>query len=99
MMNPVSLLTGYYGAGGELIHHVAHVGTLYLPREALDLVEATALINNEPTNNDTDSNDAAATVKGGGNKKEESLTLPGLDSVIRPSMDTASSKTITVMEV
>ncbi len=36
-MNPVTLLTGYYGARGERIRHVVHEGALRLPQDALDI--------------------------------------------------------------
>jgi SWI/SNF related-matrix-associated actin-dependent regulator of chromatin subfamily C len=37
-MNPVTLITGYYGVRGERIRHRVHEGALRLPREALELI-------------------------------------------------------------
>lgn len=66
-MNPVPILTGYYGVRGERIKHTVHDGALKLPKEALDLLndatEETGLI---PSIN---------------------YKLPGLDGVVRPSLD------------
>ena len=38
VMQSVSLLTGLYGSRGERIRHVAHVGALQLPAEALSII-------------------------------------------------------------
>lgn len=38
-MNPVSILTGFYGSRGERIRHTVHVGALKMPKEALDLID------------------------------------------------------------
>jgi hypothetical protein len=61
-MNPVTLLTGYYGARGERIRHVVHEGALRLPQDALDIC-------------------AQAPPSG------KEFTLPELDSVTRPTVD------------
>jgi SWI/SNF related-matrix-associated actin-dependent regulator of chromatin subfamily C len=37
-MNPVTLITGYYGVRGERIRHRVHEGALRLPRDALELI-------------------------------------------------------------
>jgi SWI/SNF related-matrix-associated actin-dependent regulator of chromatin subfamily C len=37
-MNPVTLITGYYGVRGERIRHRVHEGALRLPRDALKLI-------------------------------------------------------------
>lgn len=58
-MNPVSLLTGFYGDRGARIRHQVHEGALRLPKASLDLIEETP----------------------------KTYTLPGLDSVVRPSVD------------
>ncbi|GAX10410.1 SWI/SNF related-matrix-associated actin-dependent regulator of chromatin subfamily C [Fistulifera solaris] len=42
-MNPVTLLTGYYGARGERIRHVVHEGALRLPQDALDICAPASL--------------------------------------------------------
>ncbi len=66
-MNPVAILTGYYGARGERIKHIVHDGALKMPKDALNLLEdATRETGLSPTN---------------------SYDLPGLDCVVRPSLD------------
>ena len=68
-MNPVGILTGYYGSRGERIRHTVHDGALKLPKDALDLLdEATEETGLAPA---------------------ESYDLPGLDCVVRPSIDPA----------
>ena len=62
-MNPVTLLTSYYGARGERIRHVVHEGAMRLPQDALDLCAQSS----SPSAND--------------------FTLPELDSVARPTVD------------
>ena len=66
-MNPVAILTGYYGSRGERIRHTVHDGALRMPKEALDLIE-------EVTSET-------------GVSASKTYELPGLDSVVRPSID------------
>lgn len=66
-MNPVGILTGYYGSRGERIKHTVHDGALKLPKDALDLLDEAV--------NET------------GLSPAETYGLPGLDTVIRPSID------------
>lgn len=82
-MNPVTLLTGFYGARGERIKHRVHAGALQLPAAALEIFAAGEL---------------STSKKEDGTYKPEEYSLPGLDSVVRPSVDPALPQ-FTVTEV
>lgn len=66
-MNPVGILTGYYGSRGERIKHTVHDGALKLPKDALDLMDEA--------------------IEETGLTPAETYELPGLDAVVRPSID------------
>lgn len=83
-MNPVSLLTGFYGARGERIRHRVHEGALRLPEEALEIYQESA------TNVGTNESKT--------NHMQQRYVLPTLDSVKRPSLDD-SKPFYTVTEV
>jgi hypothetical protein len=70
-INPVTLLTGFFGPRGERIRHQVHEGALRLPQGALDIYETTEHKGNVSA--------------------EEEYILPGLDSVLRPSLDSGMS--------
>jgi hypothetical protein len=46
-MNPVTLLTGYYGPRGERIRHQVHEGALRLPKSALEMYQSTNSCNKD----------------------------------------------------
>ena len=73
-MDPKTLLTGFYGTRGERIRHSVLDGALSLPPEALEIML-------EKTN-DTESVEDEEF-----QNKEKRFLLPGLDSVVRPSVD------------
>lgn len=76
-MNPRSLLTGLYGARGERIRHIVRNGALSMPKASLDLM--------------AEFEESSESWRGpqppSKKKMRRTYPLPGLDSVVRPSMD------------
>ena len=76
-MNPVTLITGFYGPRGERIRHPVNEGALRLPQNALDRMMMTTMTT---TLDDDDTNKTV-------------YTLPALDTVKRPSLDVNDTTT------
>ena len=89
-MNPVSLLTGYYGTRGERIRHVAQTGALHLPKDALDILLARTIEKQADQKIETTT---------GTKKKAKGPILPGLDSVVRTSLDHDNYESMVVTQV
>jgi hypothetical protein len=107
-MNPVTLMTGFYGPRGERIRHQVHEGALRLPQNALDLIlmmpemnkNASAVSSGGGSGDDGDQcRDSADVIKGTSTKDITTYTLPDLDAVKRPSMDVENTDPLVVTEV
>ena len=97
-MNPVHLLTGFYGARGERIRHRVHEGALRLPEAALQVYDETNNAEEEERERggDNPKKKAKATNK---QPKPQKYKLPSLDSVQRPSLDESRlSYTVTTVQ-
>ena len=98
-MNPVHLLTGFYGARGERIRHRVHEGALRLPEAALQVYDETSNAEEEEREREGDNtkkNKAKASNK---QPKPQKYKLPSLDSVQRPSLDESRlSYTVTTVQ-
>ena len=100
-MNAINLATGMYGTRGERIRHVVHEGSLRLPIEALQiLLQPSGLNEGRPTNAATQVPRSGSSHKKGAASAQlpPAWQLPGLDSVVRPSIDAALGS-ITVTEL
>ena len=96
-MNRRSLLTGMYGARGERIRHVVANGALSLPQGALDLMAQFEDTATEGADKSSSSNTKSSKAKS--KKRKAQVPLPGLDSVIRPTMDKQNLQKIAVTDI
>ncbi|KAL7580048.1 hypothetical protein ACA910_005033 [Epithemia clementina (nom. ined.)] len=97
-MDPSLLLTGFFGSRGERIRHTVHQGALRLPREALEIIAS-------PPSYDNWMGSSTGNINNTGKKQVKKskctkmVILPELDSVKRPSLDSATHKSIVVTQI
>ena len=95
-MNPQQLLTGYFGSRGERIRHTVHEGALRLPSEALEIIYSPSIMDPKwMCSNFTEQQQEQMKRS----KGKSLVDLPALDSVKRPSLDSATHKSIVVTQV